>query len=671
MKTAVAYYPEHWPRERWETDARLMREAGVSAARLGEFAWSSLEPAEGRFETHWLLEAIELLAKYEIRVVLCSPTPAYPPWLHRKYPDVHIVRPDGRIVEYGQRQDACKNHPGYRDCAVEVTERVAAELGSHPNVVAWQIDNELGCHDTARCYCVRCETRFQDWLRVRFHDDVRELNDAWGTAFWSHRYATFDEISLPRDTADMRDGGGQNPGLVLDFYRFSSDVQVRFQRDLILAVRSHSDRPVTHNLMGGYSKINYFDLARDLDFVSWDNYPFMRLPDVPRRNSAFANQLMRGLKKQNTWVMEQAAGPGGWTHLHPEVEPGRMRLWALQAVAHGAEQITFFRWRTTRFGTEQFWHGILHHHGEPGRRFDELASLSQEIERLRGVVGRLEPYGRVAVMFDFDSLWSFEIQPMVSNGLDYRRFAEDIVDQLAALGLTASVVAPGEPLDEFSLVVVPSFRVGAADHAAQLEAYVRRGGLLVLGPRSGARDRENAIVGEVLPASLRSLVGARILEYDVFSGVPGLDMSVGDEKGAVYRAHGLAEILEPDDDAVVRLRYRARYYAGEPAAVSHVVDSGSCHYLATVLAGVDLRSYLVPIVEAAGITIITDLPETVEIVRCSSDRGLVTLYLNHGSDPHQIVVQEDSVDLLTGETLGRGAAIELDGLAVRAVQTAP
>ena len=262
-------------------------------------------------------------------------------------------------------------------------------LGDHPHVVGWQTDNEFGCHGTVRCHCRYCKIGFEDWLRQRFGDDIEALNAAWGTAFWSQQYNGFDEIYPPRDTADRTANDGANPSLVLDFYRYSSDVQVSFQREQVELIRRHSPgRTVTHNLMGMFSQIDYTKLAADLDVVSWDNYPFWT-NGTNRPPPPLAHDLMRGLKGRTVWVMEQASGAGGWGTYPATPQPGQMRLWAYQAVARGADMISFFRWRTCRYGREQYWHGILYHHGIPQRRYEEVKQLGTEFDALSGADARI------------------------------------------------------------------------------------------------------------------------------------------------------------------------------------------------------------------------------------------------------------------------------------------
>jgi beta-galactosidase len=351
MLLAVAYYPEHWPRERWETDARLMSEAGITRIRIGEFAWHVMEPREDEFSFDLLRDAIDLFARHGIKTILGTPTASYPPWMHRKYADIHQVKGDGRVKEFGQRQDACKNHPGWRLRARKIVEKMAEAFGKHPDVVAWQIDNELGCQGSARCWCANCEQAFQTWLEHRFKDDIGALNRAWGTVFWSHVYNGFNEISPPRDTPDRSGNDGGHPSLVLAFDRFCSAVQVDFLREQAEILRAASPgRIITHNHIGVWgTDIDQYELAREIDIVSWDNYPF-DCHGTDKPPSPLGHDHMRGLKQKNVWVMEQASGPGGWSTFFSTPAPGMMRLWAWQAVARGADMVSFFRWRSCRWG---------------------------------------------------------------------------------------------------------------------------------------------------------------------------------------------------------------------------------------------------------------------------------------------------------------------------------
>ncbi len=668
MILGVAYYPEHWPHERWETDARLMQEAGITRVRMGEFAWHRMEPRPGQYDFAWLAEAVDLLGRYGIRTILGTPTPAYPAWLHELSPDLHQIKSNGQVKESGQRQDACKNHPVYREHARRIVEAQTAALGQNPNVVAWQTDNEFGCHDTARCYCPHCTVAFRTWLKERFHGDIAALNAAWGTFFWSQDYDTFNQIYPPRDTADQTGNNGQNPGLVLDFYRFSSDVQVNFNREQVALIRRNSPgRLVTHNLMGLFGHIDYFKLAADLDIVSWDNYPFAS-NGTDRPPAALAHDLMRGLKQRNVWVMEQGSGAGGWGSYPATPQPGQMRLWAYQAVARGADMVSFFRWRSCRWGREQYWHGILYHHGIPQRRYAEAKQIGVEFQALSLELDGATVPAEVGILYDYDSLWALETQPNTGDGFDYRGLAAGWDTALARLGVAADAIGADSDWTRYKLLIAPTIHVCPPALAARLAAYVAGGGILVLGPRSGVKEEEGAIVDELLPGPLRDLAGCHVEEYDAFSQVAGLAMHVRAASGAAYRAHGLADVLAAEGDATVLLRYADHYYAGQPAAVEHRFGAGRCITLGTVLEEDGLTALLNPLLAATVVPTVANLPASVELSYRARGEQRYAFYLNHAGAPVAVSAIHPGSDLLTGERVGD--TVHLPGFGVVIVKEA-
>ncbi len=667
LHIGVVYYPEQWPESRWAEDAKLMQEAGVTTVRLAEFAWHKFEPEEGRYELSWLERALEVLSARGIRAILCTPTPTYPAWLHRKYPDIHQVKSNGQLKEFGQRQDACKNHPGYREHALRITKVVAEHFGAHPNVVAWQTDNELGCHGTARCYCERCERAFQTWLSRRFGGDIGRLNEAWGTAFWSQEYNDFSEISPPRDTADRVGSGGQNPGLSLAFYRFSSDVQVEFNRELAQIIRANSpSRLITHNLMGNFTDINDFDLARDLDVVSWDNYPFFQpraahLPPAP-----LPHDLMRGLKGASVWVMEQAAGPGGWDRFYPTPEPGRMRIWALQAFARGADFISFFRWRSARFGTEQYWHGILPHHGQPGARYHELALLAADAARLSPALAGSGVASEIAILYDYDSLWGLEIQPHGVPGLSYHAVAGAYASVLARLGTSFDVISVDQDFSRYRVLVVPTQYVTSETFVRKIHDYLQSGGIAVLGARTSVKDVENAIHEEVLPSGLVDSAGCTVTDYDTFSFLPDESVQVVEAGGASFAAEHLAELLEPSRGAEPLLTYRGRYYSGRVAAVRNRSGKGTAYYLGTFLSEEGLANFLRLVLGEAKLPVVDDLDPAIEITAREREGVTYRFYLNHDSAPKSVRILREGRDLLSGARMA--GTVELAGLQVAVVE---
>ena len=375
LRFGVDYYPDQTPEQHWETDARLMAEAGVNVVRMAEFAWALMEPKDGHFDFAWLDRALDQVHAYGIQVVLGTPTSAPPAWLIDHYPELLSVREDGVRRTFGHRHNFDPSHPLYQAYCRRIVTQLAARYASHPAVIGWQIGNEFG----DRCYCSECRRAFQGWLQ-RKYGSLETLNDRWGTAFWSHIYRDWKEIPVP-----LASGGAHNPGLALDYYRFMSDAYGAFQHIQVEILRRKCpDHFITHNLMGiKYDQINYFDLARELDLVSWDNYPRMQWTmqaEVDASYLALAHDAMRGLKRQNFWMMEQQGGMGGWQVLSVAPRPGELRLWAYQAIARGADGLVFFRWDTARHGTEQYWHGLLDHDRRPSRRYAEIKRMGVELK---------------------------------------------------------------------------------------------------------------------------------------------------------------------------------------------------------------------------------------------------------------------------------------------------
>jgi beta-galactosidase len=378
-------------------------------------------------------------------------------------------------------------------------------------------------------------------------------------------------------------GGVPNPGLALDFYRSCSDAYVAYQRMQIDILRTHCPAHfITHNLMGfRYDLIDYFDLGADLDFISWDNYPrgFWNIaPDVDPSTMALGHDTMRGLKGASFWVMEQQAGAGGWDLVSVMPKPGELRLWAYQAIAHGADGIVFFRWRTARHGTEQYWHGLLEHDGRPGRRFDEIKRMGQEIARVGQRIEGSSVKARVAMVLSYDARFALQIQPH-NPGFDYAQQFHGLYRALHARNLAVDVVAPDADLSRYDLVVAPSLYVLTPEVAEHLERFVDAGGTLLVTPRTGVKDEANAVVELPLPGSLARLCGVVVEDYDSLPAGRSNPLEYPGVEGAAGRAW--CDILTPRGAEVVA-RYGEDHYAGAAAITLNAVGRGQALYLGTL-----------------------------------------------------------------------------------------
>ena len=568
----VCYYPEHWPEGWWADDARRMRELGIDYVRIGEFAWSRLEPEPGRLDLDWLRRSLDTLGKAGLKVVLGTPTATPPKWLMDRHPDIAPVDKDGRPRGFGSRRHYTFSSDVYRRESARIVEILAREFGRHDAVAGWQTDNEYGCHDTILSWGAADLAAFQQWLRTRYQTP-QMLNEAWGNVFWSMEIRSFSEISLPNLTVTEA-----NPAARLDFWRFSSDQVAAYDRMQTDIIRAHSPgRFVTHNFMGFFHEFNHFDCAAHLDLASWDSYPLgfverFPFPDAERAKWArtshpdiapFHHDLYRGVGRGRWWVMEQQPGPVNWAPWNAIPRKGQIRLFTWEALAHGAEVVSYFRWRQAPFAQEQMHAGLNLPDNSglsPGGR--EAAEVGEEL----AAIGALPNSRRaeVALVFDYEASWITRIQPQGQDFL-YTELTFRWYEAARRLGLDIDIVPPGADLSRYRLTLVPSLPY-VSDAAAS--AFAAAGGQVLFGPRSGSKTRHFAIPANLPPGPLADLIPMRVIE--VASLRPGLSESVsGAVAGSVSR---WSERVEAEAGAEVL----ARFEAGDPAWIA----SGRFSYLA-------------------------------------------------------------------------------------------
>ena len=602
MKLGVCYYPEQWPEEMWADDARRMAALGIGWVRIGEFAWSRIEPDPGRFDWGWLDRAVETLAVAGLRVVLCTPTATPPKWLVDAHPDMLAVDAEGRPRGFGSRRHYCFSSEAYRAQCARITEAVAARYGRHPAVGAWQTDNEFGCHDTTISYSQNASRGFRTWLAQRYQS-VEALNRAWGAVFWSQEYRDFSEVEPPTLTVTEA-----NPSHRLDYNRFASDEVVSFNRlQTDILRRLSPGRDITHNFMGFYTEFDHFAVGRDLDLASWDSYPLGFLeqfwfpddeklrylrqghPDV----SAFHHDLYRGVGRGRWWVMEQQPGPVNWARYNPAPLPGMVRSWTWEAFAHGAEVVSYFRWRQAPFAQEQMHAGL----NRPDNVLDRGGAEAGEVAGELAQVGSLQPCGRarVALIFSYEADWQFKIQPH-AKGFSWLQLAFEMYSALRRLGLDVDIVPPDGDLGGYDLVVAPSLPIL---DPATLAALAASGAVVLFGPRTGSRTRDGRIPASLPPGPLQSHLPIRVARVESLrpGAGPAVEISGREVSGRLWREH-----LETD------LAPLAVFADGGAAWVAH----DRWHYLATWPETDMLDTVVARVALEAGLTV-TRLDEGVRL----------------------------------------------------------
>lgn len=561
----VCYYPEHWPEAQWAEDAARMARLGLTWVRIGEFAWSRMEPEPGRYDWGWLDRAIATLGARGLKVVLGTPTASPPRWMVDRHPDMFAVDAAGKVRGFGSRRHYDFSHRGYRvECAKIVT-AMAERYGKNPHVAAWQTDNEYACNETTLSYSEAAKAAFQDWLAQKYQSPDA-LNRAWGNVFWSMEYRDFREIGLPNLTVCE-----PNPSHVMDFRRFASDEVQSFNKLQVDIIRKHSAAPVAHNFMGAITEFDHWEVGADLDIASWDSYPLGFLSDrIPadaehkRRFvrqgdpdfQAFHHDLYRAVGKGRWWIMEQQPGPVNWAPFNPDPLAGMARLWAWEAFAHGAEAVCYFRWRQAPFAQEQMHAGLLRPDSAPAQAFGEAEQVAKELAAMPAEAGT--GVAQVALVFDYASDWAWEIQPQ-GRSFQYFWLVFHMYRGLRRLGLNVDIVQPDvADLSAYRLVLAPGvFSLSEALKAA-LAAFK---GTAILGPRTNSKTPDFSIPVP-LPPALPGL-GAVIARVESLPSDVPVPLAQG---GALVnwreKLEGNAQVVEEAED-------------GWPALVA----AGKLHYL--------------------------------------------------------------------------------------------
>jgi beta-galactosidase len=626
MHYGIDYYPEHEDETRWALDAQLMVQAGFTTVRLAEFAWARLEPQPGQYTFDWLDQVITTLTDAKLHIVLGTPTAAPPQWLSAAQPEILLVNSQGQRMAPHSRRFVCLNSTEYRAATTAIVTAMAKRYGQHPAVVAWQIDNEFGCHHSTRCTCPTCQTAFREWLQARY-SSLAALNTAWGTGFWGQEYSDWSQVSLPAPT--LYD---YNPGYMLDTYRFGSDSTCAYQQIQIAILREFAPKQLLcHNLMGDFPDLDYAALAEPLDFVAWDNYMrgFARWQDAARTHDA-----MRGLKDRPFWVIESPPGQVNWTTYNPDLQPGEARLNSLQAVAHGCDGLFYFHWRAFRGGAEQYHSAILPHDGIPGRIYAEASTLGHELAELRPLLTDTTVKAEVAIVTDMSSFWALHYQPhsrALANPHDY---VQPWYDAFCKQNIAVTFCRPDEDLNRYKLVIAPMLHVVTPAIAANLQHYVKQGGTLLLGPRSGFKDAGNCVTELPLPGLLGSLAGVRVAEWaalppDETRCVRGSTLGSREYQASLWR-----ELLE------LRGAYPIAYYGcgseqGQVAIAANPYGAGITWYVG-VLGATIIDAVVAYHIREQGLVGALATPDGVEACMRQGANGKLLFLLNHTASEHTV-----------------------------------
>ena len=643
--TGVYYYPEHWDESQWERDFKRMHDLGFEFTHFAEFAWAQLEPEEGRYDFAWLDKAIALAAQYDLKVVLCTSTATPPVWLSRKYPEILLKRENGIVLDHGARQHASFSSPLYRKLAYRMIEQLARRYGDDDRVIGWQLDNEPAVQFD---YNEAAEESFREYLREKY-GSITALNDAWGTAFWSQTYSSFDEINLPQ-TAQ----GFMNHHQILDYRRFAAKQTNDFLNEQCLIIKKYATNQwVTTNYIPNYEE-GHIGGSPDLDFVSYTRYMvYGDNEGIGRRGYrvgnplriAWANDFFRPVKGQYG-VMELQPGQVNWGSINPQPLPGAVRLWLWSVFAGGSDFVCTYRFRQPLYGTEQYHYGIVGTDGvtvTPGGH--EYSRFIGEIRRLRKHARPREAKPqdylnrRTAIIYNPENSWSIarQKQSRLWNTLGH---IEKYYRSLKSFGAPVDFVGENENLENYPVVIVPAYQMADAELVGKWKTYVENGGNLVITCRTAQKDRYGRLPEAPFGSALTAITGNKIEFFDLLlPGSPGILQMDGKE----YTWNTWGEILVPGMDAQVWCTYSREFYEGKPAVTFRKLGKGTVTYVGVDSADGQLeKDVLRKLFTQLGIHIM-DLPYGVTL----EYRNGMGIVLNYSDRTYKFELPENS-DVLIG-----------------------
>ncbi|PAD74400.1 MULTISPECIES: beta-galactosidase [Paenibacillus] len=657
------YNPEQWDKATMEEDMRMFNLAGIDVATVNVFSWAKIQRDEVSYDFTWLDDIIERLTKENIYLCLATSTGAHPAWMAKKYPDVLRVDYEGRKRKFGGRHNSCPNSPTYRKYAKILAGKLAERYKDHPQIVMWHVSNEYGGY----CYCDNCEKQFRVWLKERY-GTLEALNKAWNTSFWSHTFYDWDEIVAPNALSEEWSGNRTNfQGISLDYRRFQSDSLLecfKMERDELK--RWTPDIPVTTNLMGFYPELDYFKWAKEMDVVSWDNYPSM---DTPFSFTAMAHNLMRGLKSgQPFMLMEQTPGVQNWQPYNSAKRPGVMRLWSYQAVAHGADTVMFFQLRRSVGACEKYHGAVIEHVGhEHTRVFRECAELGKELQQLGDTILDARSEAKVAVMYDWENRWALELSSGPSIALNYVNEVHKYYDALYKQNIQTDMISVEEDLSKYKVVIAPVMYMVKPGFAERVEQFVAQGGTFVTTFFSGIVNENDLVTLGGYPGELRNVMGIWAEEIDALLPGHQNEIVLRQDWGGLHGSYScgiLCDVIHAET-AEVLAEYGADYYKGTPVLTRNKFGNGQSYYVASSPDADFLQGLIANLCEEQGVKPLLNTPDGVEVAERVKNGTSYLFVMNHNAEEMTFDAGASRQrDLLTGKTISGQATIPARGVMI-------
>lgn len=649
----VAYYPEYMPYDRIEKDFSMMKKAGINTIRVAESTWSTLEPREGEFDFTFIDKILEYAEKWDLSVIVGTPTYAVPSWLALKDPDVMVVNSKGK-EKYGHRQIFDLLNPTFRSHAERVIRELVSHTAQHNKVIGFQIDNETKHYDNKGKEIQRL---FKEYMMETFRT-TECLNKTFCLPYWSnsiHDWSQFPDIT-----------GCINGGLAGEFAKFQRKTAADYlwwQADIVREYK-RDDQFITHNLdfewkkfgadiaQDGYSYgvqpgINHYEAAKCLTRLGTDIYHPTQ-DELTGAEIAFGGDSIRSLGYENYLVLEcQAQGFKYWTPY-----PGQLRLQAYSHLASGADGISYWNWHSIHNSFETYWKGLLSHDLEENPAYDEACRFGREWKQIGEHLIHLEKKNKTALLIDNNSQTAFEWFP-IDRDLSYSDVVRWMYDSLYEMNIECDVVdVNGLDPERYRMIVVPALYCASEKVLEKLDGFVKNGGVLVSSFKSFVADEYFSVYADKQPHMLHTCFG---MSYSQFT-------EPGRTKVLNTTVKYFAELLVKEG-AESLADYEHKYWGKYAGITRNTYGKGTAYYIGCYTEKAVLKQIFKRAAEDAGVCKAAMEYQWPVIVRQGKNQyGKQLHYVLNYSEKEQRLrcVWAEVKDLLTGKIFREGEEVTLE-----------
>ena len=655
------YNPDQWldRPDILADDLKLMKHAHTNTFSVGIFAWSALEPEEGVFTFEWLDDIINNIYSTGGRVILATPSGARPAWMSQKYPEVLRVNEKREKLLHGARHNHCFSSPVYREKTQHINRLLAERYGNHPAIIMWHISNEYG----GECHCDHCQNAFREWLKEKYNHDLKALNDAWWTAFWSHTYSDWSQIVSPSPLGENAVHGHN-----LDWRRFVTDQTISFYENEIVPMRELTpDIPITTNFMADtfdlipFQSLDYSKFAKHLDVISWDAYPAWHNDWESTADLAlkvgFINDLYRSLKQQPFLLMESTPSGVNWHPVNKTKRPGMHLLSSMQFIAHGSDSVLYFQWRKSRGSSEKFHGAVVDHDNSTNNRvLQDVADVGKTLEALTDVVGTNRT-SDVGILYDWESNWA--INDAQGYGMETKRYPQTLQEHYRTFwdqDIPVDVITKEHDFSSYKLLIVPMLYLVSEDTIARLKTYVANGGKLVMTYISGIVNEHDLTYLGGWHQDLQDIFGMKPVETDTLYPK---DVNYVTYQDKTYQLKDYATVIDLHT-ANVEGSYLEDFYANTPAVTSHSFEEGTTYYIGARLEDQFHRDFYTGLIDELSLKPVVPVKHAQGVsVQARQDENNDYVFVMNFTEQQQPVTFESTVkDVVTGEELNGEVMLE-------------